>query len=290
MASAIPTTAAPAREPHTLVIRPKSGFAALDLGELWEYRDLLRTLAERDVKLRYRQTALGAIWVVFQPLLGALIFSVVFKRVAAVPSDGIPYFVFAFAGFMAYNIFSATLSKASLCLVQNSQLVSKVFFPRLVLPLSTSYGSIIDFGVSLFVLAILMAVYHVAPTLALLTLPLWVGLITLLALGFGLVAAAVTVTYRDVQYALPVLIQFGLYAAPVGYPVRFALEKLPAGLRPFYLLNPLTGLLDAFRWSLLGAPIFNWRTVAFGAVASIVIFLWGAFSFKRMERRFADVI
>jgi lipopolysaccharide transport system permease protein len=274
-------------EPRPLVvIRPSTGWGGFRLRELWDYRDLLMVLGGRDVKLRYRQTALGIVWVIFQPLVGAAIFALVFGRVARLPSEGVPYFLFAYAGYLGWNAFQSTLSKASMCLVQSSHLVSKVFFPRVILPLSTHFSTLLDYTVGLAFLIVLWFVYGVFPGPALLLLPLWMLLMQCLALGVGFYASALTVRYRDVQHALPVLMQFVLYASPVAY----ATAAVPESLRPFYALNPITGLLEAFRWSLVGHTSLDWTHVAYAAVASLVVFAVGALSFKRMERQFADVI
>jgi lipopolysaccharide transport system permease protein len=228
--------------------------------------------------------------VVLQPLLGAGIFQVLFGLVAKTPSDGIPPFVFYYAGFMAYKTFESTLTKASACMIGNAGLVSKVYFPRLILPLSTAYSTLVDFGVSLALLAVLMIAFRVALTPAVLLLPLWFLLLQMVALGLGFFFAALTVRFRDVQYALPVLIQFGLYASPVAYSVSFVLQKLPAALQPLVSLNPLTGLLDGFRWSVLGTPLTSWGLVAYSACAACLLFVWGAQMFSQMEQSFADVI
>ncbi len=278
------------KQPH-LIIRPSSGWAALNLRQIWLYRDLLMTLALRDVKLRYRQTALGAIWVVLQPLLGAGVLSFVFNRVADVPTGDAPAFLFAFVGMLAFTAFSSTLTKASSSLVGNAQLVSKVFFPRLVLPLSTVLSTLVDFAVSLTVLFVLMLLYRIAPGPQLLLLPLWLGLILLLSLGCGLIAGALMVSYRDVQYVLPVVVNLLTFASPVAYAASFAASKLPDGLQPFYfILNPLAGLLEAFRWSVLGGGEVQWGYVAYSSVFALLLFLAGAFAFRKMERKFADVI
>ena len=278
-------------EKPQLVLRPTSGWQAVNLFQIWQYRDLLMTLAMRDVKLRYRQTALGAIWVILQPLLGAGVLSFVFNRVANVPTGDIPPFLFAFVGMLGFTAFSSTLSKASGSLVGNAQLVSKVFFPRLVLPLSTVLSTLVDFGVSLGMLFVLMLVYRIAPVPQLLLLPVWLALILLLSLGCGLIASSVMVTYRDVQYVLPVVVNLLTFASPIAYAASFAASKMPAGLQPFYfLLNPLAGLLEAFRWSLLGAGEVKWGYVAYSALFALLLFVMGAFAFKKMERKFADVI
>ena len=275
---------APARP--FLTIQPTSGWQAINLRELWQFRDLLVTLAQRDVKLRYRQTALGALWVLLQPLMAAGIFSFVFGKVAKLPSDGLPYFLFSYAGLLGWNAFSATLGKSSGSLLGNAGLVSKVYFPRLVLPLSVVFSTLIDFAVALSLMAVLMVVYHVAPTAGLLLLPVWLALIILLAVGVGMYASALTVSYRDVGFILPVLTQFLLYASPVAY----AVSAVPPHLRFVYFLNPLSGLLEAFRWSLLGTGHLDARIVAYSTVVTLLVFVGGALSFKKMERKFADVI
>ena len=278
----------PAR-PH-LTIQPASGWQAINLRELWQFRDLLTTLAQRDVKLRYRQTALGVVWVVLQPLIAAVIFTFVFGKVANIPPPpGVPYFVFAYAGLMAWNAFNSTLTKSSGCLLQNSGLVSKVYFPRLALPLSTVFSSLIDFGVSLVVLIVLMAINHVAVTPAILLMPVLLLLILMLAVGVGLFLSALMVSYRDVQYILPVATQFLLYASPIPYSLAYALAKV-AKYKLFFLINPLSGFLEGFRWSLLGTVHPAWGSLVYSVVVTLFIFVSGAFFFKKMERKFADVI
>jgi lipopolysaccharide transport system permease protein len=274
------------RAPH-VVIRATRGFGALRLGEIWAFRDLLWALASRDVKVRYKQTALGVIWVVLQPLLAAGILSFVFGKVANLPKDGVPVFVLVYAGQLGWQLCGNTMTRASTCLIGNSNLISKVFFPRLILPLSTVGSVLIDFLVATVMMAVIMVFTKVEPTWALLTAPIWMVLLLMLALGFGLWAAALTVSYRDVQHVMPVLIQFGMYASPVGYSII----AVPEGLRTWYYLNPAAGLLDAFRWSVLGvthAP--EWWAVAYASAVAMAVMTVGAMVFKRMERRFADVI
>lgn len=273
-----------------LSIRPRSGWSAIDLREIWQFRDLLMSLAGRDVKLRYKQTALGVIWVVLQPLLAAGIFSFVFGKLADFPSEGIPYFLFSYAGLLGWNLFAGTLTKSSGCLVGNSQLISKVFFPRLVLPLSTVPSVLVDVGVAAAMMAVLMAIYHVIPGWPIVLLPVWGLLLLGLALGVGLCTAALTVSYRDVQYILPVFTQILQYASPVAFSVAFVMSKLSPEWRPYYLLNPLAAPLEAFRWSLLNTTPPPPLAMLYSAGVSVALFLAGAFSFKRMERRFADVI
>ncbi|MDB5297607.1 MAG: hypothetical protein JWO31_3590, partial [Phycisphaerales bacterium] len=223
---------------------------------------------------------------VLQPLLAAGIFAFVFGKVAGLESGGVPYFVFAFAGLLAWNLFSGILTKASGCLVGNQQLISKVFFPRLVLPLSTVPSVLVDFAIAAVLMACLLVTSRLAPGPALLLLPLWTALIAALGLGLGLVTSALTVSYRDVQYILPVFTQMLLYASPVAY----AASKVPEAWRPAYYLNPLAGLMEGFRWSLFGTTPPPWGSVAYAAAVAAGVLVWGAFAFKRMERRFADVI
>jgi lipopolysaccharide transport system permease protein len=269
-----------------MTLRASSGWVALNLGELWRYRDLLFTLAARDLRLRYKQTALGVVWVVLQPLMAAGIFSFVFGKVAQMPSDGLPYFLFAYAGLMAWNLFSATVSKVSGSLVGNAHLISKVYFPRLVLPLSSIPSVLIDFGVAVAMMAVLMVIYGVAPGLGLLLAPALIVVLLLFATGIGLCAASLTVSYRDVAYVLPVALQILLYASPVAY----AVSAVPVHLRVWYQLNPLSGLLEAMRFAILGRGSLDWSLLGYAAVASVIVMAIGVFSFKRMERRFADII
>jgi lipopolysaccharide transport system permease protein len=268
-----------------LVLRPRRGWAALDLAELWRYRDLLVIFGLRDVKLRYRQTLLGVAWVVFQPLLAAAIFAFVFGAVAKLPSGELPYFLFAYVGMLGWTAFQGTLTKASTSLVQSANMIAKVYFPRLVLPLSTLLSTLLDFVVGLALLLLVLP-FWVTPGWEILLLPVWLGLILLLALGFGLFAAALMVAYRDVQYLLPVLIQLAMYASPVAY----SLNAVPERYRPIILANPLTGLAEGLRWSILGTDQPPWGSVAYGTLAAVVAFVVGAFAFKRNERSFADVI
>jgi lipopolysaccharide transport system permease protein len=269
-----------------LTIRASAGWRALDLAQVWRYRDLLFTLAVRDLKLRYKQTVLGVAWVVLQPLIGAGIFSFVFGRIAKLPSDGVPYMVFSYTGMIAWTVFSSTLAKTSACLVGNAHLVSKVFFPRLILPLSTVYSTLVDFAIALGLMSVLMAVYGVVPGAQLLLMPFCLLTILAFAMGVGLLACGLTVRYRDVQYILPVALQFMLYASPVGYSV----SAVPENLRQIYMLNPLAPLLEAFRWTLLGTGELDARHLAYAAFVACALLTAGAFAFRRMERTFADVI
>jgi lipopolysaccharide transport system permease protein len=253
---------------------------------VWRFRDLLLMFAVRDLKLRYRQTALGVAWVLLLPLLGAGIFALVFGRVAKLPTAGVPYFLFAYVGLLGWNLFQGTVVRAGTSLVSNAHLISKVFFPRVIVPLSAACSAAIDTGVAFLLLLILLPAYDVALTPAFALVPVWLFLFQVLALGLGLYAAALSVSYRDVIHILPIAVQFLLYASPVGYRTSL----VPGSFRAFYVLNPLAGLLEALRWSLLGGAPPSWSHVGYAAVASCALLVAGAFAFRRMERRFADVI
>lgn len=281
-----------ARKPE-ISIRPQKGWADLGLAQLWQYRELLMTFGARDVKLRYRQTVLGVIWVIIQPLMAAGVLSLIFNKIAKLPTENIPPFLFVYAGMLGWNLFSGTLLKASNSLLANAGLVSKVFFPRLLLPLSTTLSSLIDFGVALIMMAVLMVIYRVTPGAALLLLPLWILMLLMIAVGISFLTSALTVSYRDVGYILPVFVNLLLYASPVAYSLAVALGQLTENsgrFKIFFALNPLSGLLEAMRWSLLNTTPPNIGYLLYSAAFSIVAMLGGAFVFKRMERRFADVI
>jgi lipopolysaccharide transport system permease protein len=269
-----------------VVIHPPSRFTPIQLRPLWEFRELLVQFTKRDLKLRYKQTALGVVWVVLQPLLAAGILSFVFGRIAQLPSDGVPYFIFAYAGMVVWTAFSTTLTKSSSSLVSNAPLVSKVFFPRLILPLSAAGATLVDTVVATGTLAVLMAVEGLVPGPAFLFAPLWIGVALMLASGIGLLTSALMVVYRDVQYVLPVVVQLLMYATPVAY----SLNAVPEESRWIVALNPLTGVLNGFRWSVLGAPPPGLGIALWAAVASCLAVAAGGYVFNMMERAFADVI
>lgn len=272
----------------TVRLRPTRGWVGLNVRELVRFRHLLVAFAERDVKLRYRQTLIGVAWVVLQPLLAAGIFSIVFGVIAGMKtSDGGSYFIFSFAGLLAWNIFGNTLSKSAMSMVGNTHLVTKVYFPRLILPMSTAASTAIDFAVPASVLILIrLATGHV-PGWEILLTPIWAIAALLLALGLGLIAAALTIDYRDVQYILPLVTPFLLYASPVAYDV----SHVPARFQSlYYLLNPMASIIEAFRWSVIGAPAPSWGYLAYAGLCSALVFLAGAAIFRRTERRVADVI
>jgi lipopolysaccharide transport system permease protein len=285
-AAAIPE-ATPEKVRHpAVVIEPTSGWAAVDLGELWKYRDLLMILAGRDIKLRYKQTVLGVIWVVLQPLVAALIFTVMFGRFAKLPSDGHPYLLFVFGGVVVWNYFAAVLQRAGNSLITDSRLITKVYFPRLVIPLASTFSAMIDLAVSLTVLGVLMMIYGVTPTWRLLTLPLFIALAAMTATGVSLWLAALNVRYRDFVHAMPFLIQVWMLASPVAY----ATSIVPEQYRLVYGLNPAVAFIEGTRWAILGTSSVTAETVAIAVLLALVVFIGGAFFFRRVERGFADTV
>lgn len=269
-----------------IVIRPPSRIRLPSPASLWEAREVLLRFGARDITLRYRQTALGVIWVILQPLIGAGVFALVFGGVADLPSEGVPYFVLSFAGMLAWNAFNGVVGRASTSLVANAALVSKVFFPRILVPLSSVYSVLVDFAVALGFFGVLLVVFGISPGWPVLLLPVWLALVVLMASGLGLVTSALMVKYRDVGYVLPVVTQTLLYASPVAY----SLSAVPEHYRVWFNLNPLTWVLQEFRWSLLGlAAPEPWQVVA-SVIAAALVFLVGALVFEHMERGFADVI
>lgn len=283
--SHVPSDAPPARP--LLTIRPSRGWAVVDVREVWEFRDLLVSLAGRDLKIRYKQTVLGVLWVVLLPLTAAGIFAFVFGGVAKLETPGgVPYFLFTFTGLLAWNLFNGTLGRASSVMVGNEHLVSKVYFPRLILPLSTVSTGLIDLAVASGMLIILLIAFWHLPGVEILLLPVCLTLLLMLSLGAGMAATALAVSYRDIGYILPVLLQLLLYLSPIAYP----LAEVPERFRAIYSLNPLVPLLEAFRWSVLGVGTVPWGGLAYAAVVSLLVLVGGALVFRRMERRFADVI
>lgn len=271
---------------RTIVITPPGRLSLPDWRELWEAREVFWRFGTRDLMLRYRQTALGVVWVILQPLLSAGIFSIVFGRIAKLPSDGVPYFIFSFAGMLAWSLFSGTITRAAPSLVTNQALVSKVFFPRILIPLSSVLSVLVDFLVAGVLMAALLFAYGIWPGWPILLLPLWMLLVLLLASGIGLASSALMVTYRDIQYIVPFVLQTLLYASPLAYSV----SAIDPKIRWLFDLNPLTWLLEGFRWSLLGlAQPPAWQIVA-AVTGSLVVFGAGSLIFSKMERGFADVI
>jgi lipopolysaccharide transport system permease protein len=276
---------APAKAPR-LVIEPASGWASLGLRELWAYRDLLFFLAWRDVTVRYKQTVLGAAWAIIQPLFTMVIFSLVFGRLARLPSDGIPYPVFSYAALVPWTFFANGLRGASNSLVGSASLIKKVYFPRLVVPLSTVLAGGIDFVLAFLILLGMMLAYGLAPTWNALWLPLLLLLALVTALGAGLWLTAMNVQFRDVRYAVPFLVQAWTYATPIAYPSSLLGEPW----RTLYGLNPMAGVVEGFRWALLGTEGAPGPIVWVSALVALGLLVSGLFYFRRMEAKFADVI
>jgi lipopolysaccharide transport system permease protein len=271
---------------ETVVIKPSRGLVDLDLKGLWRFRDLLHAFAIRDIRLRYRQTALGVTWVVLQPLLSALIFAVVFGFIAKMPSQGTPYFLIAFSGMMGWTLFQGNLSRVTPSLVANAGLVRKIYFPRLLVPLGVVPSVLMDFLVSLGVMIVLLIVYEVMPGPGILLFPFCVLIILLLSLGIGLMGSSLAVKYRDVQHIVPFFVQLLMYASPVGYTIA----AVPARLRPYYLLNPLAEPIDTIRWAFLGLGEPNYYYLGYSFVVSLLVLWAGLIVFRSCEREFADVI
>ena len=269
-----------------IIIEPPRGWAALDLKELWNYRELLFFLAWRDIKLRYKQTALGAAWAILQPLLTMIVFSVVFGELAKLPSDGIPYPIFTYTALLPWQLFAFALANSSNSLISSQNLISKVYFPRLIIPLASTLAGVLDFAIAFLVLLGMMAYYHIAPTLAILYLPLFLLLALLSALAVGIWLSALSVEYRDVRYIVPFLTQLWMYATPIAY----ASSLIPEKWRLLYGLNPMTGVVDGFRWALLGMEIQNGSMIGVSAIVVLAMFISGLYYFRQMENNFADVI
>lgn len=268
------------------VYEPSRGWLSLRLREVWEYRELLVFLTWRDIKVRYAQAVLGATWAILQPLLTMVIFSVVFGNFAKLPSDGIPYPVFSYVALLPWQLFAGALQRAGTSLVGNSNLLTKVYFPRLVIPMSAVAAGLVDFAIAFIVLLGLMFFYNIQLTWAVLVLPFLILLALLTALSVGIWLSALNVQYRDVQHAIPFLVQAWMYASPVAYSVGL----IPSGpWRILYGLNPMAGVIQGFRWALLGAAPPDELMVVSVLIVAILL-VSGLYYFKRMEKTFADVV
>jgi lipopolysaccharide transport system permease protein len=267
-------------------IQPSTGWAGLSLRELWPYRDLFWILAWRDVKLRYKQTALGITWVILQPILTSGIFAVVFGLLAELPSGESPYLLFAFAGTLPWILFSQSLSRAGGSLVGARDMISKVYFPRMILPIASTFSVLVDFLVGLASMGVLFLIYRVPLTWNLLAIPVLVIILMLIAIGVSFWVSAFSVHYRDFIYILPFLTQAWMYASPVAY----SSDIVPEAWKTLYALNPMVGIIDGFRWSLLGQGEFSWISIGISFGVGLILFTAGAFVFRRVERSFADVI
>lgn len=267
-------------------IEPARGWMPLRLRELWEYRELLYFLTWRDIKVRYKQTLLGASWAIIQPFFTMLVFSLFFGRLAKVPSDGIPYPIFAYAALVPWTFFANALTQSSNSLVQGSNLIKKVYFPRLALPISTVLGGVVDFVLAFSVLLLMMVYYGITPTGNIVFLPFLLLLAFATSLGVGLWLSAMNVRYRDVRYAVPFLTQFWMFATPVAYSSTLLDEPW----RTVYGINPMVGVVEGFRWALVGTDTAPGPIIAVSTLVAVAILVSGAFYFRRMEKTFADVV
>jgi lipopolysaccharide transport system permease protein len=284
------TTAAvaptPSSKPPILRIAPRIHWWALPAGELWEYRELLYFFVWRDIKIRYKQTAIGAAWAVLQPLLTMLIFSLFFGRLAHIPSQGLPYAIFYYSALLPWMYFAAALQNATNAIVENQRLITKVYFPRLALPFSSVLSGLVDFGISFLMFVVLMIYYGIRPGAAALWLPAFLLLSIATALGVGLWLSALNAIYRDVRYVLPFLVQFWMFASPVAYPASLVPQKW----RWLYGLNPMAGVIEGFRWSLTGHGEPPGRLVLLSSAVVVVVLLSGIAYFQKMETVMADVV
>jgi lipopolysaccharide transport system permease protein len=276
LTSAVPVT----------IIEPARGWLSLNLHEIWAYHELVYFLIWRDVKVRYKQTVIGAIWVILQPLMTMVVFTLVFNRIAKISSDGLPYPIFAYAALLPWNLFAGALNRSGNSLVGQSNLISKVYFPRLIIPLSATVSGVVDFAIAFVILIAMMVWYGIAPNWGVLALPLFILLALAAAFSVGLWLSALNVRYRDVGYALPFLVQLWLFASPVAYPT----SVVPEQWQFLYSLNPMAGVIEGFRWALLGKAQPDFGVIAVSGAAVIAVLFGGLVYFKRTERTFADVV
>jgi len=269
-----------------IVIEPSQGWAKLGLRELWDSREVVFYLAWRDIKVRYKQTIFGASWAILQPLATMVIFTIIFSRVAKLPSDGIPYPIFSFAALVPWTMFASSVSKGSLSLAGAGALLKQIYFPRLALPIASLLGSLFDFMLAFSILLIMMAYYGIAPTINIVFLPFLMLLALGTALGSSMVLAAMNVQFRDVRHAVGFMIQAWMYATPVVYPLSMIQDPI---IRAIYALNPMVGVIEGFRWALLGVDTSPGPSIIISIVVTLGLLFFGASYFKRIERTFADV-
>jgi lipopolysaccharide transport system permease protein len=275
-----------AQQPPVVRRQARPGWVAINFGELWQHRELLLFYAVRDIKVRYKQTLLGAAWAVLQPLMTMVVFSIFFGKLAKVPSDGLPYPIFSFCGLLPWQLFAFALTQSSNSLVQNAHVLTKVYFPRLIIPLASLIAGLVDFAIAFFVLLGIMIYYRIMPGWAVITLPLFIVLALGAALAAGLWLSALNVKFRDVRYTIPFLTQFWLFVTPVAY----SSSLVPSKWQTLYAINPMAGVVEGFRWALLGKPAPP-TTMLIVSVAATAIFLAGGlFFFARMEKTFPDII
>lgn len=267
-------------------IKPTSGFRFVNIRELIEYKDLLYFLVLRGIKAKYAQSVLGIGWAVIQPLFTTLVFTIVFGNLAKVTSDGLPYFIFSLTGMVCWNYFSGTLGESTNSLVLNANMISKVYFPRLVLPLAAVFSKLLDFIIGMLLLIVFLFVYKIPLTAEVLVLPLLIVLLLMTSIGTGMLLSAMAVQYRDVRHAMTFLTQLLMYSAPVVYPA----SSVPEQYQMLYALNPMVGVIEGFRAALLHTRPIPWDFIGIGAIVATIMLVWGALYFRKMERVFADVV
>ena len=268
------------------IIEPSKGWIPVDLKEIWNYRELLYFLTKREIQVRYKQTVLGGLWAIIQPVFTMIVFTLFFGRLARIPSDGIPYPIFVYAGLLPWTYFANALSSSGNSLVGSANLISKVYFPRIIIPGSTSLAGLLDFFVAMIVLFAMMIYYQFVPGIGILLFPFLIGLTFLCAVGVGLWLSALNVQYRDIRYAIPFIIQLWMFVSPVIYPVSMVPQKYQWALA----LNPMGGVINAYRASLLGHLPVDWFLLGISTVIILIIFISGMYYFRRMEKTFADVV
>jgi len=267
-------------------LQASKGWVSLKLRELWEYRELLYFLTWRDIKIRYKQTALGAAWAIIQPVFTMIIFSIFFGKLAKIPSDGVPYPIFSFTALVPWTLFIYGLTQSSNSLVGSANLIRKVYFPRLVIPISSLFSGVADFLIAFAILLAMMLRYSIMPTINVVWIPFFVLLTLVTSLGVGLWLSALNVEYRDVKYVVPFLTQFWMFATPIAYPSSL----LPQPWRTLYGLNPMAGVVEGFRWGLLGTQTHPGSILIVSSTTALLLLVSGALYFRRMERTFADVV
>lgn len=272
--------------PH-IRLEPSHGWVSLKLHELWEYRDLLYFLTWRDIKVRYKQTLLGAAWAIIQPVMTMVVFSLFFGTLANIPSDGVPYPIFSYAALVPWTFFAVGLAASSNSLVGGSYLITKVYFPRLIIPIATILSAAVDFLIAFIVLIGMICYFGIRPTTNIIFLPFFMLLAFVTALGIGLWLSAMNVQYRDVRYAIPFITQFWMFATPIAYPSSLIENDF---LRTIYGINPMTGVVEGFRWALLGVQTAPGPILIVSSIAAVLLMVSGLYYFRRMEKTFADVV
>jgi len=284
--SPAPSESPDAEETPLVIIKPQTGLLNVDPVELWHYRDLLYFLVRREVLVRYKQTILGAAWAILQPLAGMIVFTIFFGKLAKMPSDGLPYPLFSYCGLLIWTFFAQATNESANSLVSNTNLVTKIYFPRLLMPVAPVLSSLLDLAIACLVLMALMIYYGVLPSVNIWALPLMISVAGVAALGVGTALSALNVKYRDFRYVLPFLTQLWLFASPIVYPA----SMVPETWRLLYALNPMAGAVEGFRWALLGSGANPWPLVAVSALSATTMLLVGIIHFKRTENFFADLI